>query len=527
MPEKGKKQHTPEVIVEFIRYFRTAVQAGQTAEILSSYEESFTKLTDRYYKSSPWPDPQAVPHAFSSDPSDVFTVLYRELRHRHMHSNCNNHLTPTTRIESWKTYLALFDALSQKDKAEELGLPEQWLWDIVDEFLYQHQEFCLHRAKGKNRKAEEEATALANEGQDVTQLTWSPSAVLSCLEKLSGASPQAPNEPQTPPATSGVVTVTSSLVPQQQQQQDTETEVTDVIRHFAIVGLIRLHCVLGDFSSSLSALSRLPLSDSKAAYLRVPGCVGSLHYYAGISALLSRRYQDAARLFSAAVLHATRREQAHGRAYQADLAAKLHDQTAAALALCLSLRPLGLDESVHRSLLERSQERLALLLRAEDTTPFEQIFGFACPKFLSPNTAPPKPVAEGERQPNRHAEAVKRHLSLFLDEVNQQLTLAKIRSYLRLYTSIPVQKLASFLDTDVDTVRAQLLLFQHKADSMTALPSICPHLAPVASTDLSFTIDGDMIHVTDTKRQKEYQSSFLNLIKQLSTAEAALATPAH
>ena len=30
-----------------------------------------------------------------------------------------------------------------------LELPDQWLWDIIDEFIYQFQSFCLWRAKGR------------------------------------------------------------------------------------------------------------------------------------------------------------------------------------------------------------------------------------------------------------------------------------------------------------------------------------------------------------------------------------------
>ena len=35
------------------------------------------------------------------------------------------------------------------DGPVELQLPEQWLWDIIDEFIYQFQSFCLWRLKEK------------------------------------------------------------------------------------------------------------------------------------------------------------------------------------------------------------------------------------------------------------------------------------------------------------------------------------------------------------------------------------------
>ena len=37
----------------------------------------------------------------------------------------------------------------------DLELPNQWLWDIIDEFIYQFQNFCTWRDKVKARTEEE------------------------------------------------------------------------------------------------------------------------------------------------------------------------------------------------------------------------------------------------------------------------------------------------------------------------------------------------------------------------------------
>lgn len=48
-----------------------------------------------------------------------------------------------------------------KDETEPstLVLPNQWMWDIIDEFIYQFQSFCQYRAKIMN-KPEEEMSSL-------------------------------------------------------------------------------------------------------------------------------------------------------------------------------------------------------------------------------------------------------------------------------------------------------------------------------------------------------------------------------
>jgi hypothetical protein len=45
-----------------------------------------------------------------------------------------------------------------------LDLPEQWLWDIIDEFIYQFQSFCVWRSKIKS-KSDDELAMLADAGQ--------------------------------------------------------------------------------------------------------------------------------------------------------------------------------------------------------------------------------------------------------------------------------------------------------------------------------------------------------------------------
>jgi translation initiation factor 3 subunit L len=52
-----------------------------------------------------------------------------------------------------------------------LELPEQWLWDIIDEFIYQFQVFCTWRSKVKS-KSDDELVMLAD-GTQVRRLSLS------------------------------------------------------------------------------------------------------------------------------------------------------------------------------------------------------------------------------------------------------------------------------------------------------------------------------------------------------------------
>lgn len=49
------------------------------------------------------------------------------------------------------------------DGPVKLELPEQWLWDIIDEFIYQYQVFCTWRSK-VTTKTQDELIMLAEGG---------------------------------------------------------------------------------------------------------------------------------------------------------------------------------------------------------------------------------------------------------------------------------------------------------------------------------------------------------------------------
>ena len=77
-------------------------------------------------------------------------------------------------------------------------------------------------------------------------------------------------------------------------------------------------------------------------------------------------------------------------------------------------------------------------------TEFEACFTFACPKFLSaiPPSLEEPPTAAGEAL---HKEPLRLQMKVFMDEVKQQMLLPTVRSYLKLYTSMPLEKLADYM----------------------------------------------------------------------------------
>lgn len=132
----------------------------------------------------------------------------------------------------------------------------------------------------------------------------------------------------------------------------------------------------------------------------------------------------------------------------------------ALLAIALTMYPMRIDESIHLQLREKYGDKM-LRMQKGDPQVYEELFSYSCPKFLSPVVPNYDNV-----HPNYHKEPFLQQLKVFSDEVQQQAQLSTIRSFLKLYTTMPVAKLAGFLDLTEQEFRIQLLVFKHKMKNL-------------------------------------------------------------
>ena len=164
----------PDVIRSFIVYFQKNMREGNVHEVHSIYETSFNKLTDRFYKSSPWPPAEAIAPLVDND--QQFLLFYKELYYRHVYAKPQP--TLEQRFESWANYCDIFNLLLEGDEPLALDLPNQWLWDLIDEFIYQFQTYCQFRARVKS-KTDDELKALRDSPQ-----SWAVQKVVYYLHAL-------------------------------------------------------------------------------------------------------------------------------------------------------------------------------------------------------------------------------------------------------------------------------------------------------------------------------------------------------
>merc|ERR1711957_140899 len=138
--------------------------------------------------------------------------------------------------------------LALSDSPVALELPNQWLWDIIDEFIYQFQAFCQFRSRAKN-KTEEELQMLKDAPQ-----AWNVNKVLYYLHALVDKS-----------------CIVAQLQGESPDSPFASSALYKMVGYFALVGLLRVQCLLGDYRLALSIIAPIDLS-KKGLFTRVTAC---------------------------------------------------------------------------------------------------------------------------------------------------------------------------------------------------------------------------------------------------------------
>lgn len=462
----------------FISNFHVSIKGGDLTHINSNYE-NWNRLTDKYFKQSEWPRSESISNLLQDDKFSM--ILYRELWHRHYYSKLAKELTLEIRVASWKNYCSFFDALLAAKRPVHLVLPTQWLWDICDEFIYQFQEFSQFRSK-INDRSQDEVEAFQKHSD-----SWNTVAVFKYLHRLVEKSE-----------------IKKTLECEKKglkvEGEFAKSQVYSYLGYWSIIGLCRLNVILGDYHLALKTLEPIQIH-KKARYTQVTAAYITLYYYLGFTYMVLRRYHDAIKTFVTVLLYISRSKQFQTRQYDV----KKNDQMYALLAVLLTLCPKRIDEHIGNILKQEHHDKVSL---AGTTREIEQLFSYACPKFVLPSSSW---STDGE-EIGSYLHAITLQRNTFIREIHQQALLPTIMSYLKLYSSIGVEKLCHLLDDKVDqeTLRTHLLCLSHKSYQQRwseAHPSIEGDWE--SCTNIDIWVDGDMIHITDNTEKKSYAKTFL------------------
>lgn len=266
-----------------------------------------------------------------------------------------------------------------------------------------------------------------------------------------------------------------------------------MLGYFSIIGLLRVHVLLGDFTLALKTLDDIEMN-KKSMFARVMAAHFTTYYYVGFSYMMMRRYADAIRMFSHILVYVSRTKNFQKGSNSYDAIAKKNDQMYALIAICVAFHPTRLDDTIHSALREKYGDQLYRLQRGgpEALPLFEELFRSACPKFINPT--PPD-----FDNPSLNIDPVDHHTSIFMDEVRNTLFNPTVKSYLKLYTTMDLKKLAGFLDVSPDQLRSWLLVNKQRSRQIRWTEGSLLDGEIVNVNDLDYAIEGDLIHISEAK----------------------------
>jgi len=494
-------QQIPELVENYLKGFQRAIATNDIHEIETHYEIGWNHLSERFYTSDSWPSPDSVRALVGND--DMFLILYKELYYRHIYAKSQGGPTQNERLYSYYNYCDLFNNILSATGPVALELPNQWLYDIIDEFIYQFQAYTQYKCK-LVKKSSEEIDVIRNNPK-----IWNIHSVLNVLHSLVEKSKineqlKAYNEGESQQAIAQIA------------GEFGISSLYKMLGYFSLIGLLRLHSLLGDYHQALAVLEHININKGSNVYSRVPECQMTTYYYVGFGYMMMHKYHDAIKTFSSILIYIQRSKNAPHRSsqYKLDMMNKQTDQMLYLLALCHSFYPVRIDEVLIQVMKERVPIEKLQRLQKGDKQIIEEMFVFGCPKFLSP--VPPNFDAT---HLNSHKEPTIHQCKVFLEDVDQQIQLPIIRSYLKLYSTMSVAKLAAFLEMKEEDFIPQLMCL--KAKMMNARSSSSEE----ESLEVDFYIDDGMIHIANTKVERSPADYFIKQIlkfKELNNQIQAL-----
>ncbi|MDA9599517.1 eukaryotic translation initiation factor 3 subunit L, partial [bacterium] len=253
--------------------------------------------------------------------------------------------------------------------------------------------------------------------------------------------------------------------------------------------------------------------DKDGLFKKIPGAYVATSYHVGFAYFMLGRYTDAIRHFNESIQYVERLRFGAARPHALPLLLKKQEQMYALIAITMALVPgqqYLLDGSVSLGLHQKYSEKVNRMTSGEVAV-FDDLFSYACPKF----------VASGDGD---NSEAHKTQLKAFLDSVATHAVIPKLRGYLRMYTSIKLDKLAALVETPVESLKASLKAFVqgYTVKEWTGGASALDG-EEVYCGDMSVILDGDVVRVEETKKAKSAREFFARTNQKLAASLEDLA----
>lgn len=168
----------------------------------------------------------------------------------------------------------------------------------------------------------------------------------------------------------------------------TQSNVLLILGYASLIGLSRVHALIGDYGGSLRALGPINIHEPSALFAqKIPGAFITLYYYVGFSYLMMRRYLDAAKCLNTVLLYLPgAKDLIQDRNKLTQLERKeeqMFQLLAVLIALCPRIQKQFLDDRIADSLMEKFADKVQGMRRGNMSV-YDELFSSACPRFINP-----------------------------------------------------------------------------------------------------------------------------------------------
>jgi len=379
-------------------------------------------------------------HLLTYTPTDeLFMCLYTEITAKAVYNKYKSQ-SVYDQILAWHNYIRLFELFIaySGDAKKTYLLSNNWINEIISEFVYQFQGICQYRSQLTKRTSDDIKVLIEN------TITWNLPKVVSILKSL------------------------GNLI-------NHSNEFYQKFGFFALIENVRLDCLTGDYSSCLKSAS-IVLSEDRTDYFAISQLQHiNFYYHTGVAYLMLRQFSHAVNTFSDIILHVNRVFKHVQRSQISAQLSKTIEKLIVFAALASLLCPgVRLEDQV-KELVDKGPTHAPGTFRSNDSAEnkvwteklrrindgdiiaYTELFENNRPKFIYPAIPDYSNLTI-----DYNMDAFDTQVNVFMTEVLQCLNVLKIRSYLKLYTSIDISKLARFNELSEDALVAQLLSYKHK-----------------------------------------------------------------
>lgn len=184
----------------------------------------------------------------------------------------------------------------------------------------------------------------------------------------------------------------------------------------------------------------------------------------------------------------------------------------ALLAIVTHICPSSIiDESIASVVREKHANNLSKIESGEEG--YEELFVFACPKFVNPAVPNYEEALQAGAPATPYGQdTYKLQVHHFMNEMAAHATLRKMRSYMTLYTSIGVEKLASFNDMKIEEFESWLSCFKHKMQQLERSAESGAADKMGTAMDIHFYVAGNTVHVDEAEKTRRFENFFMKQI---------------